>query len=185
MRLGVIGDGITARAAPLPPQYHNCGFPSPPIGSPNAGLFLSFAILSDLERVDVCHVDKRCTGMLIRYLDGHTVVLGQWRATSQCSCIYDGSGPSITNIYFRVSKSSRIVTAVGFSPDPVEMTLDSGCEVFSIGEVRLQADLDTQYLLISFVQYIAWWFSERHDKILRRTGQLSQIPEESSMEQRI
>lgn len=45
MRLGVIGEGTSSGAAPLPPQYHNCRFPSPPIGAPNAGLFLSFAVL--------------------------------------------------------------------------------------------------------------------------------------------
>jgi len=147
MRLGVTGDGTAARAAPLPPQYHNCNFPSPPIGSPNAGLFLSFAVLSSLDRVDVCYVDKRCTGMLIRYLDSHAVVLGQWHASSasQCSCIYNSSGPSITNIYFRISKSRdrQIVTSISFSPDTAETTPDSDYQVFSVGEVRLQVDSDT------------------------------------------
>lgn len=147
MRLGIIGDGTTARAAPLMPQYHNCDFPSPPIGSPNAGLFLSFAVLSDLQRVDVCHVDTRCTGMLIRYLDSHAVVLGQWQTSciSQFSCIYNSSEPSSTKIYFRMSKNRdrQIVTAISFSPDTVETTPESDYEVFSVGEVRLQVDSDT------------------------------------------
>lgn len=147
MRLGVIGDGTTTRAAPLTPQYHNCDFPSPPIGTPNAGLFLSFAVLSGLERVDVCYVDKRCTGMLIRYVDSHTVALGQWHTScvSQCFCIYNSSGPSSTKIYFRMSKTRdrQIVTAISFSPDTVEIMQDSDYQVFNVGEVRLQADSNT------------------------------------------
>ena len=43
----------TAAPAPLTPQNRNCDFRSPPIGSLNVGLFLSFAVLSDLQRVDV------------------------------------------------------------------------------------------------------------------------------------
>ncbi|PVH70804.1 hypothetical protein DL98DRAFT_373904, partial [Cadophora sp. DSE1049] len=91
MRLGVIGDGTALGAAPLQPQYHNCGFPSPPIGAPNAGLFLSFAVLHGLERVDICRVKTRCTGLMIHYLGGRISVLGQWHAScaSQSSCIYD------------------------------------------------------------------------------------------------
>ena len=148
MRLGVIGDGTTTRAAaPLTPQYHNCDFPSPPIGSPNAGLFLSFAVLSDLQREDVCHVDTRCTGMLIRYLDNHTVVLGQWHTSyiSQFSCIYNSSDPSSTKIYFKMLKSRdrQIVTAISFSLDTVETTPEPDYEEFSVEEVRLRVDLDT------------------------------------------
>lgn len=143
MRLGVIGDGTPARAAPLLPQYHNCDCPSPPIGTPNAGLFLSVAVLSSLERVDICHVGKRCIGMLIRYLDSRTVVLGQWNACpSQCSCIYNSSEPGITKIYFRMSKSGdrQIVTAISFSPDAFEMAPDSHYQTFTMGQVKLQDD---------------------------------------------
>ncbi|KUJ07346.1 uncharacterized protein LY89DRAFT_545051, partial [Mollisia scopiformis] len=91
MRLGVTGDDTPSRAARLPPLYHNCGFPSPPIGSPNAGLFLSIAVLSGLKRVDMCRINKRCAGMLLQYLDGHTTILGQWHSSppSQQSCIYN------------------------------------------------------------------------------------------------
>ena len=137
MRLGVTGDGTTRRAAHLPPRYHNCDCPSPPIGTPGAGLFLSVAVLSSLERVDICHVDKRCTGMLIRYLDSRTVVLGQWNTyPSRYSCIYNGSEPGITKIYFRMSKfgDRQIVTAISFS---FEAAPDSHYQVFTIGQVRL------------------------------------------------
>jgi hypothetical protein len=147
MRLGVTGNDSLIRAAPLPPQYHNCDFPSPPIRSPNAGLFLSIAVLSSFARVDVCHVNKRCTGMLIRYLDSHTEVLGQWHASSasQHSCIYNSSGPAITKIYFGMSKSGdrQIVTDISFSPATVQTTPDYDYQVFSVGEVRLKAGLDT------------------------------------------
>jgi hypothetical protein len=139
---------------PLQDLHHSCLNISivislPPIGSPNAGLFFSFAVLSNLERVDVCYVDERCTGMLIRYVDSPPVVLGQWHAShaSQWFCIYNGSEPGITHIYFRISKSSRIVTGISFSPDTVGTTLDSDCAVFSTGEVRLQAALNVQHLL--------------------------------------
>ncbi|KAH9208844.1 hypothetical protein DL95DRAFT_32875 [Leptodontidium sp. 2 PMI_412] len=169
MRLGVIGDGTAPGATPLQPQYHNCGFPSPPIGAPNAGLFLSFAVLHGLERVDVCRVKNRCTGLMIHYLSGRTSVLGQWHASCapQSSCIYDSHGPAITNIYFEMSrcKDRQIVTAVSFAPSTAEATSDSEYRVFSVGE------------------HIAWWFSERYDEILRWTGELQDIPKESTMKQ--
>ncbi|KAH6692790.1 hypothetical protein BKA61DRAFT_281285 [Leptodontidium sp. MPI-SDFR-AT-0119] len=171
MRLGVIGDGTAPGAAPLQPQYHNCGFPSPPIGTPNAGLFLSFAVLDGLERVDMCRVKNRCTGLMIHYIGGGTSVLGQWHTScaSQSSCIYDGNGPAITHIYFEMSRcrDRQIVTAVNFAPSTAETTSDSEYRVFSIGE------------------HIAWWFSERYDEILRWTGELQDIPGESTMKQSV
>ena len=148
MRLGVIGDGTAARAAPLPPQYHICDVPFPSVGTPSADLFLSLAMLSDLEVVHVCYVNKRCTGMLIRYHNNHTVVLGQWHTSynSRHVYIYNNSGVTITNIYFGMSKSSQIVTAINFSPDIAE-TSDSECHMFSIGEVRVQINLNIKYSL--------------------------------------
>jgi hypothetical protein len=152
MRLGVTGDGTTPRAAPLHPQYHNCGFPSPPIGTPNAGLFLSFAVLHGLERVDMCRVEKRCTGLMIHYLGGRTSVLGQWHTScaSQSSCIYDNNGPAVTHIYFEMSRcrDRQIVTAVSFAPSTAETTSDSEYRVFSVGEVRQKINFDVQHLLI-------------------------------------
>jgi hypothetical protein len=184
-RLGVIGDSTTVRAAPLPPQYHDCGFPSPPIGRPNAGLFLSVAVLSGLERVDVCYIDKRCTGMLIHYLNGHTTVLGQWHAScvSQCSCIYNCSGPSITKIYFRMLKSGdhQIVTDISFSPDTSETTPVHDYRVFDAGEVNCKLIQIHNTSANTLVQHIAWWFSERYDTVLRWTGALRDIPQESTM----
>jgi hypothetical protein len=147
MRLGVVGDGPIASATPLLPQYYDCDFPFPLIGSPNAGLFLSVAALNDLERVDLCHVDNRCTGMLIYYLDGHSAVLGQWQSSpfSRCSCIYNSSRPSITKIYFKLSKfqSHQVVADVSFSPDTNETT--SACEYrgFTVGEVKSHSPVDT------------------------------------------
>ncbi|KAK0119426.1 hypothetical protein ONS95_010878 [Cadophora gregata] len=167
-RLGVIGDGTATRAAPLPPQYHICEFPSPLVGSLNGDLFLSSAVLNDLKVVDVCHVNERCTGMLICYHNDRTVVLGQWYTSgySRRTRIYRDGGPTVTNIYFRISKSSQIVTAIDFSSLVVE-TSDAELHTFSIGE------------------HIAWWFSGRHDKILPWTGHTSQIPEKSMLKQHL
>jgi hypothetical protein len=147
LRLGTIGDGTAARAAPLPPQYYNCDFPSPLIGSPNAGLFLSSAVLDGPQRVDVCYIDKRCTGMMIHYHTGPTIVLGQWHTScvSRRSCIYDSSGPSITNIYFLMLQSGdrQIVTDISFSPDTSETTPARDYRVFGVGEVNTAGKLDT------------------------------------------
>lgn len=147
LRLGVTGDGTSAQARPLYPQYYNCGFPSPPIGTPNAGLFLSFAALRGLERVDMCRIENRCTGLLIHYLGGRTSVLGQWRVScaSQRSCIYDSDCPAASNIYFEMSryKDRYIVTAVSFTLSTAETTSDSEYRGFDIGEVRQKIKLDT------------------------------------------
>ena len=139
MRLGIIGDNVSPRDAPLQPQYHNCVFPSP-IGGPNTGFFISSAVLYGLERVDICRVKNRCTGLMVYYLDGSTSILGQWHASSasQSSCIYDSKESAATDIYFEMSRygSREIVTAVSFTPFTTEMHLDAGYRVFSIGEVR-------------------------------------------------
>jgi hypothetical protein len=145
MRLGVVGGSPTARAAPLLPQYHNCDAPSPIVG-PNAGLFLSVAVLSNFQRVDVCRINNRYTGMLLHYFDGHTAVLGQWQISSVscCSCIYNNSGPSISDIYFRLSKSGdhQIVTNISFLLAISEAISNCEYRVFNIGEVKLHTILD-------------------------------------------
>ncbi|KAL3417177.1 hypothetical protein PVAG01_11177 [Phlyctema vagabunda] len=147
-RLGVIGDGTATTTTPLPPRYHRCDFPMPLVGSPNVDLFLSLAVLRDLGVVKVCYVDTRCTGMWICYRDNHTVVLGQWHTSrnSRYACIYHDCGTTITNIYFRMSKSRRVVTAIDFSRDVAE-TADSEYHVFGIGEVRVLKNLNTRYSL--------------------------------------
>jgi len=146
MRLGVTGDSNTTRAAPLLPRYQNCDFPSPPIGSPNAGLFLSVAALSGLEKVDVCQIGKRCTGMLMHYLNGLVLVLGQWHAScvSHRYCIYNNNGRNIINIYFELSTfgQHQIVTDISFSPNIVETTPNSNYQVFGVEEVMLQANFN-------------------------------------------
>jgi hypothetical protein len=146
LRLGATGDGTTQRVGPLNPQYHNCGFPSPPIGTPNAGLFLSFAALHGLERVDMCRIENRCTGLLIHYLSGRTSVLGQWHVScaSQRSCIYDSDCPVVSNIYFEMSRyrDRHIVTGVSFTPSKAGTTSDSEYRVFGVGEVRQKINTD-------------------------------------------
>ena len=73
MRLGVIGDVTLPTATPLTAQYSLCEIP--PIAGPNAGLFLSIAVLSGLKKVDLCRVSNRCIGIMIYYLNGLVVVL--------------------------------------------------------------------------------------------------------------
>ena len=76
------------------------------------------------------------------------MVLRQWHTSynSRHIYIYNNSGVTITNIYFGMSKSSQIVTAINFSPN-IAKTSDSECYVFSIKEVRIQINLNIKYLL--------------------------------------
>jgi hypothetical protein len=74
IRLGVTSDGFPLKTTPLTPQYRVCGIPL--IGSIGARLFLSIAHLSDLEKVDLCHVSNRYIGIMIHYISGLTIVLG-------------------------------------------------------------------------------------------------------------
>ncbi|RAL06392.1 uncharacterized protein BO80DRAFT_420688 [Aspergillus ibericus CBS 121593] len=40
--------------------------------------FSSQASLKDIERIEACYVDSRCTGMLLHYNNGRRRILGQW-----------------------------------------------------------------------------------------------------------
>ena len=136
--LGVTSDTRSTTIVPLTPQYHVCDYPS--IASPNFGLFLSVAVLSDFKKIDVCHVANRCTGMLIHYFKSPAVVLGQWRIPheSQQSCIYNASVPAITNIHFTMAKYAnyKIVTNISASPEVREGPLGPDYKVFSMGQVN-------------------------------------------------
>jgi len=72
MRLGATGDGTPTTTTPLTPQFRICEIP--PIAGPNARLFLLVAILSGLEKVDLCRVSNRCIGILIHYINGLVAV---------------------------------------------------------------------------------------------------------------
>lgn len=141
-KLGIIGDGVSPMTTPLTPHYHVCDFPV--IASPNAGLFLSVAVLSGLQKVDLCRIENRCTGILMRYNSGLTLVLGQWHvpSVSQHSCIYDSPTEYTANICFRLTalKRHKIVTSIMFSEDSGESVVsDPECQVFSPGTVMLSA----------------------------------------------
>ncbi len=193
MRLGVIGDDIPLKTTPLTPQYRVCRIP--PIGSIGAGLFLSTAVLSGLEKVDLCRVSNRCIGILIHYLSGLTVVLGQWRTAGglQYSCIYKSDNKtdptSITNIYFRITRSGRhtIVTDVSFLEDLSGVAVpNSKYQVYREGEVRL-SHLDICNLLTvlwGFWQCITWWFSQFYDVVVPWMGLTQDIPGECKMSQK-
>ena len=148
MRLGVIGDGTLLTATPLTAQYSLCEIP--PIAGLNAGLFLSIAVLSGLKKVDLCRVLNRCIGIMIYYLNGLVVVLGQWRTAgvAQHSYIYNSDDKnntnSVPNICFRMTRyrSYNIVTDVSFLEDHSKaMELDSSYQVFGVGKVRSLSNL--------------------------------------------
>jgi len=145
MRLGVVGGSPIIRTAPLLPQYDNCDIPSPLIGGPNAGLFLLVAALSNLQRVDVCRVNDCYPVMFIYYFDGYTAILGQWQIASvSCySCIYNNSRPSITDIYFRVSKSGDYITVtnIGFLLNISKAISTCEYRVFIIRDIKLHTTL--------------------------------------------
>ena len=108
MRLGVIGDSNSKSITHLNLQYPVCHHPYLPSVGPNTGLFLSVAILSSLQRVELCRVANRCTRVMIHYLKGLPVVLRQWHTSCplQRTCIYDSHRPNIASkIYFRTLKS--------------------------------------------------------------------------------
>jgi hypothetical protein len=193
MRLGVIGDGIPLKTTPLTPQYRVCRIPL--IGSIGAGLFLSTAVLSGLEKVDLCRVSNRCIGILIHYISGLIVVLGQWRTAGglQYSCIYKSDNKtnptSITNIYFRITRSGRhtIVTDVSFSEDHIRAVIpNSEYQVYCEGEVRSLhlAICNLLTVLWGFLQCIAWWFSQFYDVVVPWTGLTQDIPRECKMSQK-
>jgi hypothetical protein len=142
-------------AEPLPVPCHSCNFP--PIAGPNAGLFLSIAVLSNINKVDLCRVSNRCTGLLIHYLDGSTTTLGQWNGchVSQHSCIYHSNQSSITNLCFGMAKfqNHSIVTDIRYSIGKNETELDSYNQIFGIGEVMSSA---TRMHVISNNSYIAY-----------------------------
>jgi hypothetical protein len=85
--------------------------------------------------------------MLIHYLDSHTAVLRQWQISPVlcCSCIYDNSGLSITNIYFRVSKSGdyQIVINISFLLNISKAVLTCKYRAFTIREVKLHTTPNT------------------------------------------
>lgn len=119
------------------------------------GVFLSVASLCGLDRVDACHVRERCTGLLIRYVDGPPAVLGEWNTTdaSQHSCIYKRSdGKSITKVCFRMLKYYPEVADVELLTDASYASLGNDNRVydnimydnrvFRIDEVRLDTSLE-------------------------------------------
>lgn len=149
MRLGVADDGAFMTCTPLTPQYPARVLP--PIAGPNGGVFLTVAFLGGFEKIDLCRVSGRCTGMLVHYPQGPPSVLGQWHSScvAEHLCIYSSGTKSINNIYFRISSSEncKIVTHISFSEDNCEATPDSQYHIFNLGMVKLLANSITCNLL--------------------------------------
>jgi hypothetical protein len=132
MRLGVVSDDTAQLAIPMLPQYANWDFPSPPIAGPNAGLFLSLAVLSDIKRADVCSVDGRCTGLLIYYLKGRSDVFYVPHGTRA----FDINVLRADVIYFVTKKyrCHQIVTDISFT-GRTEVAPGSSYQIFNLGQV--------------------------------------------------
>ncbi len=106
MRIGVCGDETSSIIMPLKPQFLSYVGSVPAIDNPNSGFFPSVISLSGLKKVDLCYVGNRGSGILIYYIKGPIVALGQ-RYTAQASkhcCIHDRNGSSISRICFTVNK---------------------------------------------------------------------------------
>jgi hypothetical protein len=177
--LGVTGDQSIVRAAPLIPKYLN--YPdSNPIGCPSDGVFLSSAVLHDVRKIDVCRINARCTGMLLRYLNGVCVFLGQWAISlaSKRFCIYKiEDEASISSLYFKMSRcgSQKIVTGISPIRSALEKKKKDGDQVFKVERVFFSRSKGEKLLML--VQHIAWWFSCQYDKIMCWEAVQLDIPE--------
>lgn len=105
---GICGESTPSKLGARKPQHFVTSTPSPPSKMVFSGLFLSVASLSKLERVDVCRRGCRCTGILIHYISGKCVALGQWHTDNASSSrILDSRWPGRSKICFTMSKSGR------------------------------------------------------------------------------
>jgi hypothetical protein len=139
MRLGVLSDGLVTSPTADPPVYF-CAVQLPTIAGPNAGLFLSVANLQGAERINTCYVGKRCTGLLIHYLQKASVVLGQWYSNNaRHSIIYERSQGEPRTIYFKMTSARTygFVTDIGFSLDMSFAGSTSEYQVIDFREVTL------------------------------------------------
>lgn len=183
--LGIVDDVSPVMVSPKTPQYYYS--PAPWIAAPSY-LWLSVITLNRSEKVTLCRVGNRCTGLMIDYVEGPTQAFGQWHSShiSEHCCVYNKDKPSVSKVYFRMSQFERhnIVTDITFSTDgDDEMVLDSNTRVFDAQTVNLPDSLQVCQMLTLLSQPIAWWFSERYDEILPWAGQHLDIPPRSEVVQ--
>jgi hypothetical protein len=108
IRFGVIRDGNSELKTHQTPQFPAYDSPYLLLVGPDAGLFLSIAVLSGLKKVELCRVANCCTKVIINYFRALPVVLRQWYTSFllQQTYIYNSNRPSIVSeIYFRTLKS--------------------------------------------------------------------------------
>ncbi|KAK0111101.1 hypothetical protein ONS95_001479 [Cadophora gregata] len=162
MRIGVIRERDSLGVGSPNLEFTACRAAFLPHVGPNAGLFMSVADLSNLRKVEVCRVGVRCTGLKLYYIQAPTVVLGQWYTTgaSQYASIFNGNGPNIKGIRFKLSTSGedRAVTDISFGTD---ISDDCNSSYFRLGET------------------ITWWFSKSHDVIRLWDGKVLPVPKGS------
>ena len=109
---GICGETAPSRLDASKPQHYVTSTPSPPSRLIFAGLFLSVALLSRHERLEVCRRGYRCTGILIHYVSGKRVALGQWYTKDAShSRILDSGCHGGSKICF--TTSSRVGAATG------------------------------------------------------------------------
>jgi hypothetical protein len=97
------------------------------------------AKFDQVQKIDLCCIADRCTGLLIHYLDNNSAALGQWypENSSQHSSIYQGNGDkTATKIHFRMAytEEESIVTEITVTTGEAEGNSDVG-KTFDLGEV--------------------------------------------------
>jgi hypothetical protein len=137
MRIGVTRDSNLVTIGSPNLKFMACSAPRLPRVGPNAGLFISVAVLSSLRKVEICRVGSRCTGLKLYYHQKPTVVLGQWHTHfSQHISLNSCNGTDILGIRFKYSRSGghQIVTDISFGADTSD---DSNSSYFGLGDVKL------------------------------------------------
>jgi hypothetical protein len=83
--------------------------------------------------------------MMIDYIRGSTIVLGQWLGAqvSQRFSVYNRDKLETSKIYFRMSNVGRyrIVTDIGFLMDRDEVVLGSNYRVFDLQTVNFSTSM--------------------------------------------
>lgn len=118
--VGIVSDNSATTVSLLPPQYHTLS--NLPKIATDLNLYVSFAVMKGLSKALVCRKEGHCTGILLHYNTGSSMVLGQWHSSSvsKHSYIYNSEKMDFINIYFKMSgkRPYQIVEDIGFSINP-------------------------------------------------------------------
>ncbi|EQL38679.1 hypothetical protein BDFG_00234 [Blastomyces dermatitidis ATCC 26199] len=93
--------------APKSTSHRNlCPTDIPSIRGSPLGIFLSRASLRDINEIETCSVESRCTGMMITYTDGAQEIFGQWYESlpSKQTVVYETkNGNPFEKLHFHLS----------------------------------------------------------------------------------